>query len=83
MIFWFDIYREMSRQQDPEYYDQVAAYKPEAGLEVPDEQDEALDLDRGQDLFEVRLPREIMSIIFSYLDPDSMKAVRLVSRLLW
>ena len=42
---------------------------------------EALDLNHGQDPFQ-NLPREITDIIFSYLDPASIKRVRLVSRLL-
>ena len=37
---------------------------------------------QGQDPFQVKLPREIIDIIFSYLNPDSVKRVRLVCRLL-
>ena len=43
---------------------------------------EALDLYQDQNPFPVKLPMEIIDIIFSYLDPASIKTVRLVSRLL-
>ena len=50
---------------------------------LPNESEEVEDNeDHYQDPFPVKLPREIMDIIFSYLDPASIKTVRLVSRLL-
>ena len=77
----------MSTEIDPEYHEEVAAIKLEDEHEVSSKDDladtvgaiEALDL--NQDPFQ-NLPREIMDIIFSYLDPASIKTVRLVSRLL-
>ena len=47
-----------------------------AGLE---EESEAVE-EEGQDPF-IKLPREIIDIILSYLDHSSIKTVRLVSRL--
>ena len=41
---------------------------------------EALDLNKDQDPSQ-NFPREIIDKIFSYLDPASIKTVRLVSRL--
>ena len=75
----------MSSEEQSQYDDKVAPKNPEAGLEVSyDDEVEAVEdnEDQGQDPFPVRLPREIMDIIFSYLDPASIKTVRLVSRLL-
>ena len=75
----------MSSEEQSQYDDKVVPKNPEAGLEVSyDDEVEAVEdnEDQGQDPFPVRLPREIMDIIFSYLDPASIKRVRLVSRLL-
>ena len=88
---------KMSSIEGPEYHEDVAANKFEDEHEVSSEDDladtvgaiEALDLNQGQDPFQnlppdpfQNLPGEIMDIIFSYLDPASIKRVRLVSRLL-
>ena len=79
----------MSSIEGPKYHEEVAANKFEDEHEVSSKDDladtvgaiEALDLDQDQDPLQ-NLPREIMDIIFSYLDPASIKRVRLVSRLL-
>ena len=68
---------------EEQYNDEVAAKNPEAELEASAEEvEDNYDLDHYQDPFPVKLPREIIDIIFSYLDPASIKTVRLVSRLL-
>ena len=79
----------MSSIEGHEYHEEVAANKPEDEHKVSSEDNmadtvgaiEALDLDQDQDPLQ-NLPREIIDIIFSYLDPASIKTVRLVSRLL-
>ena len=69
-------------ENDSVYNDVVAAKNPEVKLEDNEVEDVKDNEYQGQDPFPVRLPREIMDIIFSYLDPASIKTVRLVSRLL-
>ena len=79
----------MSSIEGHEYHEEVASIKTEDEHEVSSKDDlvetvgviEALDLNKDQDPLQ-NLPREIMDIIFSYLDPASIKRVRLVSRLL-
>ena len=79
----------MSTEIDPEYHEEVAANKLEDEHEVSSKDDladtvgaiEALDLNQGQDPLQ-NLPGVIIDTIFSYLDPASIKRVRLVSRLL-
>ena len=76
----------MSSEEGSDYHVDVAATKPEDKVEVSNDENEAEAVednqDQNQDPFPVRLPREIIDIIFSYLDPASIKRVRLVSRLL-
>ena len=78
----------MSSIEGHEYHEEVAAIKTEDEHEVSSKDDlvetvgviEALDLNKDQDPLQ-NVPREIIDIIFSYLDPASIKRVRLVSRL--
>ena len=56
----------------------------EDGLEPSNDADGVVDikaLDQREDPFPMKLPREIIDIILSYLDHYSIKTVRLVSRL--
>ena len=76
----------MSNEEQSQNNGKVAAKNP-GELEVSDKDNEVEEVedneDQGKDPFPVKLPREIMDIIFSYLDPASIKTVRLVSRLSW
>ena len=69
-------------ENDSVYNDVVAAKNPEVKLEDNEVEDVKDNEYQGQDPFPVKLPRGIITTIFSYLDPASIKTVRLVSRLL-
>ena len=66
----------MSSEAQSRYNDNVAPKKDNESEAVEDNEDQG-----QEDPFPVKLPREIIDIIFSYLDPASIKRVRLVSRL--